>query len=309
MIEDFDNCESENIIKEWCIIEDSIFEAKKESFENVKKLMLKQQKKLILTSYLCAKKAISHRILQYNVLHAFILELEQILPSFFNDPELNHGFYNKSLFSTREDDVLRDIIMSDNLDNFVFNTSSLDLKTTWIRIDKYSYHCIDFAALCGSVNIFKYLLITGGEFPKPLVDCAVQGGNEEIIQILEQEGVSFDYKYPIAAEYHHNAIAMWIYENYRNHNINFNSLIAWNNTSLFLILKEKTEIYNKYRLSDLIIAAMHNGNIPLYIYLLSTNIDKIDNNITSMITKTEHIYEHEYFISILNSFIHSERKK
>ena len=292
----------EEILHEWCLIEDLIFDGSEENLEKAKNLIQQNTKMFLLPALFCTKKAIKYRILKYSSLFSFFNEINKI------DPEISTNFRildpNEflSFHLANEKSTLTDIIISDDLDRFTFYTSSLNLKTTWIRLKYNSYHCLDFSALCGSLYIFKYLIVTEEDIPNPLIDCAIMGGNEEILQLLEQKGLSFNYKFSLASEYHHNDISKWLLENYKQHIIHFNELIANYNTSLFMELKETEETsFNKFRKTDLILASLHSGNIPLFSYLLTNNIENVDEYAINLIRNNKIAIEHKIFLEILNN--------
>lgn len=73
---------------------------------------------------------------------------------------------------------------------------------------------IEYAALFGAVDVFKYLILNGATVSCDLPKFSIIGGNYEIIHILEQNGVKFDdTKYlDIAIKYHRNELVEYIKE-------------------------------------------------------------------------------------------------
>ncbi|OHT02395.1 hypothetical protein TRFO_30524 [Tritrichomonas foetus] len=77
---------------------------------------------------------------------------------------------------------------------------------------------IEVAALYGSINCFKYLLLNGSslylldETNASLPQYAVAGGNLEIIRICHQKKLSFNGTSQIAALFHRNDILNWLLE-------------------------------------------------------------------------------------------------
>lgn len=84
---------------------------------------------------------------------------------------------------------------------------------------KYSWQMpsmIEYAAMQGSLDTFKYLLLNGAEITEGLSNFAVRGGNYEIIHILEREKhVSFgEQDLIIAVKYNRNDLVEYIVNDY-----------------------------------------------------------------------------------------------
>ena len=92
------------------------------------------------------------------------------------------------------------LIRSDDVISFqkVHSSTNLNLDT---KINSNYENCefsernpslIEYSALFGAVNVFKYLLLNGATLTENLSQFAVTGGNYEIIHILEENGSKFD---------------------------------------------------------------------------------------------------------------------
>ena len=73
----------------------------------------------------------------------------------------------------------------------------------------FSKTLIQFAARCGSVKCFRFLLLNGAD-RSGTVDSAIIGGSNEIVRILEQEKIDFSGALRCAANNHRNEIFGWL---------------------------------------------------------------------------------------------------
>ena len=74
---------------------------------------------------------------------------------------------------------------------------------------------IEYSAFFGSINIFKFLWISGAYVDDDLVQYAIAGGNNEIIQYCEEKQLEFDKEcLKVAIKFLRNEIAEYIHMNY-----------------------------------------------------------------------------------------------
>ena len=73
---------------------------------------------------------------------------------------------------------------------------------------------IDVAARYGSVDVFKFLMLSGAVITDKTTTNAVESGCLEIIRILQRKGMKFIGCYTAAVECNRNEIADWIHNNY-----------------------------------------------------------------------------------------------
>ena len=73
----------------------------------------------------------------------------------------------------------------------------------------FSKTLIQFAARCGSVKCFRYLLLSGAD-RRGTVDSAIIGGSNEIVRVLHQEKGDFSRALRCAANNHRNEIFSWL---------------------------------------------------------------------------------------------------
>ena len=175
-------------------------------------------------------------------------------------------------------DDFQDYIVQTNLDfNAIMEFSIFEFHT--LLISTPDIKIIDYAALCGSVNIFKFLLIQSGiEINETTIDFSIAGGCYEIIHLLESKNVNFDRKKIMKRsilsfqndllEFFHNEYQF----EYTLQDI-YLSIEAWNFEALLKILNEKT-IYSKR--NDPLFLASSVGPIELVKFFL--NVSKFDIN-------------------------------
>lgn len=118
-------------------------------------------------------------------------------------------------------------ILHDNFEEFQKFTqiASFDIEMR----DERNRSLMDLACKYGSINIFKFLLLSGRKPKKEMGKYAIEGGNLEIIRILEQNGVNFEEFYVSAVSFNRNEIADWIYNKYGTLNITFNQCLLYFN--------------------------------------------------------------------------------
>lgn len=98
--------------------------------------------------------------------------------------------------------------------NFNFNQRLGRIVQKFNRLNKPSL--IQYAALCASLNIFKYLFINDTD-KSDLIHYAIAGGNVQIIQILDQAGIRPTIKdISYAAMFHQTDIFDWVCDQFPN---------------------------------------------------------------------------------------------
>ncbi|OHS96211.1 hypothetical protein TRFO_10162 [Tritrichomonas foetus] len=129
---------------------------------------------------------------------------------------------NWSLLKSRREamksgDKIIDSLFSDSVDEFqtiVSHSAHFDLnqninESIFSPPHMFSKTLIQFAARCGSVKCFKYLLLNRADL-RGTVDSAIIGGSNEIVRILKQHNCDFTGSLAAAAKAHRNAIFHWL---------------------------------------------------------------------------------------------------
>ena len=112
-----------------------------------------------------------------------------------------------------KEDPVKTAIIDGDLEKVIFLSTETDFLKKTITYET-DISLIEFAALCGNAQIFKFLMINGASLNPESADKAVSGGNIEIIEICRSHNITFEKSFNTAIKYHHNDIAKWIYEQY-----------------------------------------------------------------------------------------------
>ena len=185
-----------------------------------------------------------------------------------------------------------DIIQKDDIQSFVDYITTNDINMNNLYKEKielaYGKSCnyFDFAAYCGAINILKYGFIN--DYIKDesqcfsfFVDFAVEGGHEDVIELLISKNYSFKNKYLTAFNYNHNNIGKWLLETFDENKISITlPILAINyvfNSEFFLysILILKNDINEReisFKATSLMIFSEQN-NIEMVKYLISIGAD------------------------------------
>ncbi|KAK8892426.1 hypothetical protein M9Y10_029653 [Tritrichomonas musculus] len=161
-------------------------------------------------------------------------------------PEINE---DKRLIG-ENDSELCEIIRKDLIEEFIIYVNKKELKadskieksmyeTNYFLRDSYNLTLVKYAAFFGSIQIFKYLYNNGAKLDKKMWIFAIHGENEEIIHILEEQGIKPEKGFIIecyeeSMKCHHNGIALYIEKNYLldeykdYYNVRFNCYMHYN---------------------------------------------------------------------------------
>lgn len=131
-------------------------------------------------------------------------QMDTFFPSLF--PEQTIGYYIQT------DDI--DKVIQETKDpSFDFN-KPIERRKRHIFFGNDQYNPIELAAKHGSINCFKFLMMNKLDLTDRLVTLSVEGGNIEIIRILQQNGADFKNSINAALSFHHEQIHDWIVNNY-----------------------------------------------------------------------------------------------
>lgn len=134
----------------------------------------------------------------------------------FNDAG-KYSSYNSSpiiFVKNRSDDFLANLIIEDDVRRFIDFSNNCDISTYVIKHNNELFNVYEFCSICGSINIFKYL-IKNDVIEESIVKFALRSGNNDVIELCFE---IFDaYKYiNVAVEYCLNSYVDYILENYDN---------------------------------------------------------------------------------------------
>lgn len=132
----------------------------------------------------------------------------------------NFKLHKKLALEGIDPNPIVEIIMNDDFDHFqrISSETKFDLR----QEIKFTCYCkssflklnslIEIAAFFSSVKIFKFLLSNEVSCSKNLAECAVAGGNFEIIHICEDIDCDFNNTLPVAIRFHQNDLFVYLVE-------------------------------------------------------------------------------------------------
>ena len=164
------------------------------------------------------------------------------------------------------------LICNDDFDRYVEISADKKIMLQKIIYKKEKYDHLAFAALLGSVRIFKFLLANQMCISRDTTINAIKGGNDEIIQILQQQETSFDWCLKSSIEYHNNEIALWLLENYKCDEIDARFCTEYFNTlALCYFVERGIDLEKKDRFGCTpFVNAAKNGHLPIAMHLINS---------------------------------------
>ena len=216
------------------------------------------------------------------------IEEAQLADAAHNHYSSDFSYMPKTDMKKREDfedtikeNTLQYFVKNDNVSAFTdfIAVKNIDVQRSNIYILDLIFTIIDFSAYCGSINIFKYLMLNRCEITSRTIKYAVVGGNEDIIEFLANNGYSFDNKEMDAISYHNNRVVKWLFEHYQcGNDVNLVFCLDCFNMEIFFYLHfEKGIDLNQVgymHFSPFMVAAFQD-NIPLVKYFLSLGTIKM----------------------------------
>ena len=125
----------------------------------------------------------------------------------------------------------------DSLDGLINESVTLDVTKQKNRLLNEQITLLDLSAFCGSFKSFIYLMLNGCKVTSTTLDFSIRGGNEKIIELLEQRGYSYNNRLHAAIKFHQNRIVEWLYTNFNCDQITLPYCISnWNLECFFYLL-------------------------------------------------------------------------
>ena len=130
-------------------------------------------------------------------------------------------------------------------------------------------------ALFGAVKCFKYLFDGIEDFSEYTRVYAIAGGNEEIIRLIEEKGVSFEDCLLVAMIYHRFNLYEWIQSKYSEQILPFDKCIMFYNYPIFCSLYESCRRTQSYGFLEktLICYSTKFGALGITEFLIQNNCD------------------------------------
>ena len=142
-----------------------------------------------------------------------------------------------------------------SLEHIIYN-DNIDAFQNYIRDNPdftYNYKCktsysilpiplLNYTAMLNSLHCFQFIILNSNCYTKTNFDSAVsyafQGGNNEIIKILEQKGADFSKALQYSVRYHRYELSDWVITNFSNQNLSIDLCIDSFNENAFLYANE-----------------------------------------------------------------------
>ncbi|OHT02375.1 hypothetical protein TRFO_30572 [Tritrichomonas foetus] len=242
-------------------------------------------------------------------MHTYYTDVPEFLNKF--DKQEHHKLRKEG----QNEDVFAEAIRSDDIDKFqdlmAFSNHPINSKIG-PSIYESNNSCkdiklIEYAALCGSLNIFKFLWMNLADLTYNLLGYAVAGGNYEIVHIVESKRPKYTQEaLQMAIQFHRNDLVHYIIETAdieMNLNILFTCISSFN-YEIFQeyapsIIKDVNEIQNDITMLH---AACQCGNIDVVNILVQ--IPELDPNIRDKNGKTSlHIAARGGYMNIVKSLV------
>ena len=159
---------------------------------------------------------------------------------------LANSYDNSVLFNLIYDpESIESFLVNDDIDQIIAHSLVTNFGnphaycTTTNEFASY----VDFSAFSGSINCFRFFLANSYLINQKTCSFAIEGGNKEIIELLSQQGFTFNYMLKESLIYHRNEIAKWLIENYHCENIDFLFLLSvWNTEMILYFMNEKSNL-------------------------------------------------------------------
>ena len=235
-------------------------------------------------------------------------------------------FESISLFYSEEDENIFSILYYDNIEaliSFLSNNPTFDIKQNLeiskntkyfsllklFNLEEENISLIRICCLFGSVNCFKYLIMNNCSIDKTSKD-SIKGGNNEIIQILNQKSVNFNNCFTVSVEFHRYSISDWLLLNFNCESVSLPNCISFYNFEAFLFF-----LYNGHPIDEIdenqrtaFYYCCANGFESLCQFMLSNgvNIESQDKDLN----KPLHVAcENNHFSIVKQLFIHKCEKE
>ena len=107
------------------------------------------------------------------------------------------------------------LLVNEPLENLKIPRSYFETNKYLLEMQRIGFSYIEYAALCGSFNVFKFLLLKNFPIKETIAIYAVIGGNPDIIHLLEEKKIHFgDNCVNMAIMFHRNDLVDYLREKY-----------------------------------------------------------------------------------------------
>lgn len=310
---------SDPLIQSWCKLEELVYHINESNYVEILELIKTFDRNYIYSigsmlsdsseyNPLCFKLLgnmfrslkISSRQLQFSALATYVGLLDEDKT---DDVTRQINNYETNF----EEGSIEHCIINDDVSQLSIHATQKNLLSFEVKIKSHELflNLLEFAALCGSAQVFNYLMLNGFNLEDKIAKHVVLGENEEIFEICVQNGINFSQFANLAISAHRNTIFEWIIQTYNlNLNIQENGTFKYKfNTAFdlyfassgvdlslilersargnFLIFKYLVEQKNAFITPETMFYAAQNCQYGILEYLLNRGLDinvKIRNN-------------------------------
>ena len=274
--------EGNEFLEKWIDIEDSIFSLTKSSFkETIEKISKNFDGKDLQTIYKIIIRAANLIPFSFKIYGDLFQELEKpkmrLEETKFTKYLKSRGIIDNEcdVFNIEKYDnpfpsySLESAIFNDDVDLLSNISSTKPITGNIVSFNSDAIDLLSFAAVCGSLQCFKYCLINNVEIDKKLPEFVIIGGNEEILELCFQKELDFGDCFSLAVKYHRNNIARWIQENFEIKNVSLTFCLESCNTLAFLYFLKQYLIDTRDEGLTPLIHAASTGYYPVVEFLIS----------------------------------------
>ena len=169
--------------------------------------------------------------------------------------DLEHSYrsvFDHYLSKGDKKDIIIDCLIKDDVEGLkdylmqTGNSVNVTIKNDRIRyigkiLNKDPENLLDLSVFYGSLLIFKYCIMNNCIPTTETCKYAIAGGNYEIIHILEQHSLSFDYCQSISIAFHRYELTEWLDLHYKHYSFNSYIALFYLNLKAFIYYNEENQ--------------------------------------------------------------------
>ena len=190
--------------------------------------------------------------------------------------QIIYGINPESIENAIEEDNLESFIkiasepyFDPNKSDVLNNANSWDQNRIFLIYEDERITYMHLMAFFGSLKCFKHAMLTGEYSIEQIQEYAIAGGNTEIIHLLENQGIYFDYCFRTATRFHRHELCDWLLLHYECEKVEMQYMIEfWNYKLLFFLMNNSN--YTNIEISAALPGASIYDDICLVKYLIET---------------------------------------
>ena len=163
-------------------------------------------------------------------------------------PHPNDGKEYNEAFAKFAKGSIEEAIREDNVEQFYRLVSDISFNAK-NKVDIcYLRECESYMQLIayfGAVNCFRQAIMNDAFDLDGIAKCAIAGGSNEIVRILEQKGISFDNCFNIGVKYHRVELCDWLLMHAECERFDLSSSLEYFNYPAFFFVVIKEKLFNE----------------------------------------------------------------